>query len=545
MDPSKPTRLSCIVTTLLLLFCFITVQAQPRRTIVVGGDFNYPPYSYMDEKGDLQGFDIDLIRAIAEKIDADITFSFTPWNMAIENLKAGEVDLLMAVLYTEERSQYFDFSIPYNSDSYSIFSREGSGITGVNDLQGKKVAMLQGDASIEMFIKPLGLLSDITFATSYPEAFEFLLTHQYDYVLAPFSVAADSLKQMEQERGLDLGIVSTGQPLLPSLYRLAVKKGDPLLLTQLNDSLDALKSEGKIQKLRDKWIINRPTNWPLKKVVKSFLMVLIPVTLIVLFALLWGWSLRREVKKKSESLREALHQAKSASLAKSRFLANMNHEIRTPLNAISGFSQALMIDIQKYSLGDDYYKIAKNIHTAGENLSDIINNILELSKIQAEHRPLQVEVFNLKKTIQGIYGLNKLRALKQGIIFNYGYDADLPEVVQSDKTALTRILTILVENAIKFTPSGKSIWLKLKRENDQLRIQLEDDGIGIDETYLEKIFAPFEQVDDSMTKKYGGTGLGLTIAKAYVMLLSGTISAENQKGQGTVFNVVLPLNLEC
>ncbi len=527
-----------------LVFCSFPedVQAENKGTIVVGGDYDYPPYSFLDKNGDPQGFDVDLIKTIAKKIDVEITFVFTPWDEAVSNLKSGKIDLLMAALYTEDRTRFFEFTIPYHMDYYSIFSREESGIRSINELQGKKVIMLNGDASIEKFIIPLGLLQNITYTASYPDAFKLLLAGRHDYILAPFAIAQHTLKELEEQEENTDSIVSTGETLLPSQYRLAVKKGNAELLTKLNDSLDALKSEKGIQRLREKWIMERPTSWQTPEVIQYVLLGLVPIGFLVVIAFAWSWSLKKQVNAKSESLRIAVRKAEMANLAKSRFMANMSHEIRTPLNAISGFSQALIIDSEKRSLGEEFAKIAENIQKAGEQLLGIIENILEISKIEVDEVRPNPEEFNLKKDVQAVYGLNKVRALKQGVVFNYGYDSDLPEIVRSDKVKLNRILTILIGNAIKFTPPEKSIWLKLKREDDFFVLQLEDQGIGIEERYLKEIFEPFVQVDDSITKKYSGTGLGLTIAKAYVEMLNGTIAVQSRKDHGSVFIVKLPLN---
>jgi len=529
------------VLMMLTFSLFSTTLAATKKTIIVGGDYDYPPYSFFDKNGDLKGLDIDLIRIIAQKIDVEVEFVFTPWDEAINNLKSGKIDILLAAIYTEDRTKYFDFTIPYNMDYYSIFTREGTGIKKIDDLQGKRVVMLKGDASIEKFLKPLGLVKNISYAPSYPLAFERLINGKYDYILAPFAIASHTLREMEAEGGNINGIHSTKETLLPSLYRMCIKKGNRDLLIQLNDVLDALKTTNEINRLREKWNLERPTSWQAVDVIKYVLIGLIPIAVIVILSLLWSWSLKKQVDRKSKSLREAVKKAELANLSKSRFLANMSHEIRTPLNVISGFSQALIMDNQNKLSEDELVKISNNIYTAGEQLSGIISNVLEISKIEVDRVSLNLEMVNLKKSVQAIYGLSKVRALKQGIIFNYGYDADLPEIIQSDREKINRILNILVGNAIKFTPAGKSIWLKVKKDNNFVEFQLEDQGIGIDEQYLDKIFDPFEQVDYSITTEYGGTGLGLAIAKAYVEQLKGTVTVQSEKGQGSIFTVKLPL----
>jgi len=544
----KQGLLSARVVILVMLFGlavmpgFLLATAELAKTkIIIGGDYDYPPYSFFDKSGIAKGFDVDLIKAVAERIDAEIEFVFTPWDEAVQNLKTGKVDLLLATLYTEDRTRYFDFTIPYNLDYYSIFSLKGSNIQSVNDLHGKNVIILKGDASIENFIKPLDLVKNISHAVSYPEAFKRLLSGQHDYILAPFAIASNTIKELEQQGKNTADIISTNETLLPSLYRLAVKKGNAELLTTLNDSLDALKSENKIQMLRDRWITKRPASWEATTVIKYVLISIIPIVLLIISFLLWSWSHKRQVAKKSESLKKTIKKAELANLAKSRFLASMNHEIRTPLNAISGFSQALMIDCEKKSLGEDIAKLAKNTYTAAERLTGTINNIMEISKIESGKIELQLADFNIKKTVQAMFGLYKVKALNQDVIFNIGYDPGLPEMIHSDREKLTRTLNILIESAIKFTPAGKSIWLKVKTENRFIELQLEGKGIEIEASFIRNIFKPFEQYDDFVIKTFGPVGLDLALAKTYVEMLNGTASVVSCQDHAAILVIRIPI----
>ncbi|MBU2645003.1 PAS domain S-box protein [bacterium] len=240
-------------------------------------------------------------------------------------------------------------------------------------------------------------------------------------------------------------------------------------------------------------------------------------------------------------LRNAKHQAESASSAKSRFLANMSHEIRTPLNSILGFAQLLMKKARKLALPKDFQHYLANIQSSGENLSELINNILDLSKIEAEKTTLSQENINLRLLVQGIFHINKSQALKKSVHFNYEFDPDLPEVIRSDRTKLHQILINLVSNAIKFTPANKKVVLSALRDGDWLFLQVHDEGIGIPANRLPYIFDAFEQGDESMTRHHGGTGLGLAIVKQVTELLGGTVTVDSQVGKGSLFRVRIPL----
>lgn len=247
------------------------------------------------------------------------------------------------------------------------------------------------------------------------------------------------------------------------------------------------------------------------------------------------------LKQMELDLRTAKRQAESANRAKTYFLANMSHEIRTPLNSIVGFSQILIKQARQLSLPEDFQHYLENIQTGGENLSELINNILDLSKIEADKITLSRESINLKLLVQGIFQINKTQALKKNVTFQYEFDPRLPEYIYSDRTKIHQILMNLVSNAIKFSHNNKIVILRAKRQRGMLVFEVEDEGIGIPENRLSHIFEAFEQVDDSMTRCYGGTGLGLYIVRKMVDLLEGEIELTSEEGKGSLFSVKLPL----
>ncbi len=519
-----------LVTTIL------AVHHKPlaMKKIIVGGDFDYPPYSYLDGEGIARGQDVDIISKIADIMDLQVEFKFTPWSEALTNLEEGKIDVLLSILYTRRRNQKFGFSIPYSTDYYTIFVRQDSPIKGIEDIQNKELIALKDDAVIEEFIKPLGLLDKINYSVSLPTAIRLLNSGKHDYVIAPYSLGVNAIKTEPTTNE----IKAVGHPIMPIIYRLATKKGNRDLLATLNEGLDNLKATGELEKIHNKWINQRRTPISSEEILQYSLYILIPLALIILLLLLWSWTLRREVRKKSASLRQSMLEAEKANLAKSRFLANMSHEIRTPLNAILGFSQILA---NAKTLPNELSHFINNIKTSGERLSELINNILDISKIEAGKSKVTLRDINLRQLVKDIYEINKIDSLKKGLIFNYSYDAALPSFIRSDQKKLNQILLNLVRNAVKFTPGGKSVWLKVKRKNNILIFEVEDEGIGIPPDDHTKVFNSFEQVDSPDSGIYEGTGLGLAIVRENVKLMDGTIELVSQEKKGSKFIVNLPL----
>lgn len=242
---------------------------------------------------------------------------------------------------------------------------------------------------------------------------------------------------------------------------------------------------------------------------------------------------RKKAQQAKLLAEKALEEAQLANKAKSIFLANMSHELRTPLNAILGFTGILQRD---NSLSEKDRKNIEIVNRSGEHLLNLINNVLDLSKIEAGKVSILKESFNLRKTLdEVVLGLHH-RAEFKGLVLEYIPDGHLPEFILSDNLKIKQIIYNLLGNAIKFTEQGK-ITLKVSAEKGILAIKVEDTGVGIPAGELEKVFEPFHQSSGLASEK--GTGLGLTITKEFAEFLGGGITAESTPGKGSSFTVTI------
>ncbi|MCP4347839.1 MAG: PAS domain S-box protein [Desulfobacterales bacterium] len=256
------------------------------------------------------------------------------------------------------------------------------------------------------------------------------------------------------------------------------------------------------------------------------------------------------LKQIEEELRLAKKQAETANRSKSEFLANMSHEIRTPMNAIIGFSRLLLDGNQKR---DEKNKIhskdltqIKRINTSANNLLTVINDILDFSKIEADKLKLEIIDFDLRVVIDNLESMLQENARTKGIDLSINYESNIPFYFKGDPGRLNQIILNLTNNAIKFTNDG-GVAVQITMEEDfgikvKLKFMVIDTGIGIPLNRQDKLFNSFTQADTSITRQYGGTGLGLVISKRFVNMMDGEISFVSKPGEGSAFWFTVTLN---
>ena len=311
----------------------------------------------------------------------------------------------------------------------------------------------------------------------------------------------------------------------------------PPYFLRLNENANRLffESNERLNKLEEQLTRERERY----QLMENLLVVLV-IVLATVAGLLFANQIResnRRLRLAWEEMRAAKEEAERASRAKSDFVSRMSHELRTPMNAILGFAQLL----EGEALKPEQRDFVKEINRAGVHLLELINQVLDLAKIEAGGMTLESIPFDPMKTVDEVANIVAERARAQGLSLRFFASPELPTRMLGDPTRLRQVLINLIGNAVKFTHQG-GIDLRVtpRADGERIEFSVHDSGIGMDAATLARLFRPFSQADESITRKYGGSGLGLMISRDLVRAMGGEIEVESTPGEGSRFWFSLP-----
>ena len=515
---------------------------EENPSVTFTGDPNWLPFEAFDADGNYEGIVANHLKEIEKKLP--LKFKPKPvktWLETIALAQKGEIDVISDSIDSHTMQKNYTPISPYLTAPIVIVMRnDQSFINDLEDIADKKISLIKGYGYNESIQKAYPNQT-FTFVDDADDALERLSTGKIDAAILSLPKAG----YLIQTKGYtNLKIV--GKTSVDLRLTLFVLKSKPELHALLERAMHTISKtkQAEIMKEWQKVEFAQKTNYTLLFQIAGIL------GFFLLGTVYWNRKLSREIyerkkierqlTKKEKSLAIAKEEAERANRTKSEFLANMSHEIRTPMNSVLGFSELLEKQITD-PIHKDYLDA---IRRGGQTLLEIINDILDLSKIEAGKLELILESVDIKQLALEMESIFSIKMIQKNLHFKLDIDPDIPKYLLLDSTRLRQILFNLIGNAIKFTSHGQiSLHIhKLHEDSEKSKVDLlisvEDSGIGIPKENLEHIFDAFEQ-QRGQDQKYGGTGLGLAISKKLAIMMGGDLTVKSEVNKGSTFSVIL------
>ena len=514
------------------------------------GIYSNAPKIFVSESGKPAGIFIDILEYIA-KIEG-WTLRYVPgtWKEGLEHLEAGDIDLMPDVAYTAAREKMYSFhKVPALSSWDQVYSGKDIRIQSLFDLRGKRIVALEGSVQQTEFVRMVDsfdLKMTIMTVSNYQQAFEMVAQGGADAV-----VSNNFYGKLNARRyGLDDSAVIFN----PSALFFAAPKGrNDQLLQAIDTHLLKMKEDPQSIYYQS---LKRWTAEEVKFKLPVWMQVIgLVVGVVLLTSLVGSFVLKRQVNARTNELRlinqemeqriiertadlaKAMARAQEADRIKSAFLATMSHELRTPLNSIIGFT-GLILRERVGPLNEEQKKQLNMVHSSAQHLLALINDVLDISKIEAGQLTLVQEAVDLRKIIEKVAQSTRPLADSKGLEMGIEIVPELSSI-PGDARRIEQILLNLLSNAIKFTEKG-SVKIVCTLDDAHVLVKVIDTGIGIKYEDLGKVFETFRQIDSGINRKYEGTGLGLSISKRLAELMGGKLWVESVWEEGSTFSLSLP-----
>ena len=498
---------------------------EAHRVIRVAVDTRWAPVEFVDEDEEFKGISIDYLKQLSEMLGVEFQFKKdVTWQQAMDAVDSGEMDMFSSVARTPEREARYNFTTAYLSMPINIFA--GGNVTYIGNLKGlrgKPVAVVEGYAIHEWLRDNHSGISLVT-AKSIPAALKMLAAGEVYAFVGNVVTTSYYISELRLNQ-----IKVAGETPYAYDQAMAVRQDWPILAGILQKALDAI-SQNERDSIFNRWVsVKYEHGFDYSLLWKA----LVPAFIIVMLFFYWNRRLSKEVVER----KQAEKRADEATRAKGDFLANMSHEIRTPMNAVIGMSHLAL----KTELNRKQKDYLNKIQSSANSLLGIINDILDFSKIEAGKLDMESVEFNLDNVLDNLANLITVKAEeKENLEVLFATSRKVPHFLVGDPLRLGQVLINLANNAVKFTESGEIVVsTELVSQNEDqvtLKFSVSDTGVGLTQDQIDKLFEAFSQADTSTTRKYGGTGLGLTISKRLVEMMGGKIWVESKPGRGSTFS---------
>ncbi len=515
------------------------------RRVVVGGDSDYPPYEFLDEKGRPAGLNVDLTRAIAAHAGLEVDVRLGSWKEVRTQLERGEIDLVQGMFYSAERDASFDFAPPHTVVAHVIVVREPARPPGsLSELSGKRVLVMSGDV-LEELARAHGLGAELVSVPSQEDALRRLSAGEADAALVA-KVPALFWIRAHGWRNLRLA----GAPVLSAEYGFAALPRNDGLLSVFAEGLAAVEKTGEYRTIRNRWLGPYEERSALRAAAKYVVAIVVPLLALLAGAALWSRSLSRQVQMRTrelaaetekvralnagleERVRGRTAELETAAREMEAFSYSVAHDLRAPVRAIDGFT-AILEEDHASRLDPDATKLVARVRAASRRMGQLIDDLLAFSRATRAtlgRRPVEIEAL-----ARAVAADQAGAAARAGVEVRVG---SLP-LAHGDEALLRVVLENLLSNAIKFSAGRPGAFVEIGAADRGGTVEyfVRDNGVGFEPEYARKLFEVFERLHRG--DEFEGTGIGLALVKRIVEKHGGRVRAEGEVERGATFAFTL------
>ena len=557
-----------------LLLCLLLPVSALAKTIIVGGDRDYPPYEFLDSNGKPTGYNVELTRAIAEVMGLQVEFRLGGWSEQLRDLKEGKIDLLQGISWSEQRAAQIDFTPPHTVVNHAIFARrESPTVSSLAELKGKKVTLHRDGIMHEQLLRQ-GYGPDLVPTPTPADALRLLASGQCDYAVVAIVPGMYIIREYKLTN-----LVPVARSIASQKYGYGVRKGNTELLAKMTEGLAILKKTGQYDEIHAKWLgVLEPQGLALGKVIKLAALVITPLVLVLGGMAFWSRSLHKQVALRTADLTREIAERTAAEQELRRnqqqlvqadkmaalgvLVSGVAHEINNP-NGLILLNMPILKEVCDDALelldqrcpdqdqirlgGLAYRRIRQELPQMLDEMQDgarRIKRIVEdLKDFARQDDAALMEPLDLNHVAQAAVRLVDRSLRTATSRFEAEYTEPLP-LVQGNSQRIEQILVNLLLNACQaLTDQNRGIFLRtfIDHATNSIGVLVRDEGCGIAPEHLDRLTDPFF----TTKRESGGTGLGLSVSAGIVKEHGGSLQFSSPPGQGTTVTLLLPICTEA
>lgn len=533
-------------------------------TVVGGGNWNIPPFEFVDKDGKPTGFNVELVQAVAKAVGRSVEYQTGEnWRELQRNMENGDIDVFAGFLYSQKRAKEYEFSNPHTQYNYAVFARRGTPpIHAVSELRGKEIVITATSSALKGILNQQGIKTVVLDGTV-PSVLQLVASGKYDYASVGYLPGVYLARELKLTK-----LVPLTQNVASFQICFAVKKGNTALLADLNRGLAIVNKTGQYQAIYEKWfVVPDPAVVKWKIWLKYGLIAVIPLHLILFGTLLWSNTLKRQVAKRTKSLTTALHELqlhqkqllqadKMAALG--TLISGVAHEINNP-NGLILISIPTLVDAYKDTshILEEYYRehgdftmgglpysrmkveiprILEDMQGGAQRIKRIVYDLKDFARRDDTGNK---ELLDFNTTVQAAVRLADLSIRKATDSFVAEYGEGLPRVWGNAQRIEQVVINLLINSCQALPDTSRSIRLSTSynREAGTVVLSLSDEGVGIDPEHMSQLMDPFF----TTKQDHGGTGLGLSVSSKIVRDHNGTLTFDSLPGEGTTVTLSLDI----